>query len=265
MDVKEYIKSGILENYVFNLVNDQEKREVECLRRIYPEIDLELKQLFSNIEELATKQAISPNPNLKDKILQSIKNTPQEDISIDENKSIEDPKIIPIKQFSILKIAASIVLLCSIVLSTYLFQKNRTSQMALTQSQNDLTVLKTEFESNKMALNFIYEKNTKIINLKGTDKNPEAIANVYWNKSQKKFLFKNQNLPNPKDQTQYQLWALVDGKPIDLGVINKDEKSISIKSIDFDKIDSFAITLEKEGGSPTPTLEQLVVIGNISI
>ena len=58
---------------------------------------------------------------------------------------------------------------------------------------------------------------------------------------------------------QYQLWAIVDGKPVDAGVINNCIGLCKMKKIDH--AEAFAITLEKEGGSPTPTLNRNVCNG----
>ena len=38
MNIPEYIDSGILESYALGSVSDQERREVECLSAIYPEV-----------------------------------------------------------------------------------------------------------------------------------------------------------------------------------------------------------------------------------
>ena len=50
MNVPEYIASGILESYVTGAVSDQERREVECMSAIYPEIRQELDELASSLE-----------------------------------------------------------------------------------------------------------------------------------------------------------------------------------------------------------------------
>jgi anti-sigma-K factor RskA len=38
---------------------------------------------------------------------------------------------------------------------------------------------------------------------------------------------------------------------------------IPMLPVEMDNIQAFAITLEKKGGSPTPNLDQLYVIGNL--
>jgi anti-sigma-K factor RskA len=74
----------------------------------------------------------------------------------------------------------------------------------------------------------------------------------------------NTRLPQPSSDLQYQLWAIVDGNPVDLGVFDiLNEKELVTKDLDLKKIQAFAVTLEKKGGSPSPNLEKLYVIGNV--
>ena len=74
MDIKEYISSGIIENYVLGNVSPQEKQEVECMSHIYPEIKTELEQLQTAIENIAFTLEKNPPAHLKSKILDAIKN-----------------------------------------------------------------------------------------------------------------------------------------------------------------------------------------------
>ena len=71
------------------------------------------------------------------------------------------------------------------------------------------------------------------------------------------------DLPSPVSGKQYQLWAIADGKPVDLGVLDKTSKMTTPKAISLAKIQAFAITLEKDGGSPVPTMDQMYVVGSI--
>jgi anti-sigma-K factor RskA len=61
---------------------------------------------------------------------------------------------------------------------------------------------------------------------------------------------------------QYQLWAIVDGKPVSAGIYSEDKDSQIVLS-KIENPQAFAITLEKQGGSIVPTMENMFVIGNI--
>jgi anti-sigma-K factor RskA len=66
------------------------------------------------------------------------------------------------------------------------------------------------------------------------------------------------NLPQPATDKQYQLWALMNGQPIDLGVFARDERLL-IKMKNVQNAQAFAITVEPKGGSTTPTSQPIVL------
>ena len=71
------------------------------------------------------------------------------------------------------------------------------------------------------------------------------------------------SLPAAPAGRQYQLWAIVNGQPLDAGML-RDTKMQVQQMKAFAQADAFAITLEKSGGSPTPTMSALYVMGKTS-
>ncbi|HEY4654886.1 MAG TPA: anti-sigma factor, partial [Cyclobacteriaceae bacterium] len=64
------------------------------------------------------------------------------------------------------------------------------------------------------------------------------------------------------ENSQYQLWGIVDGKPVDAGVFDSDADGL----IPMQRIrgaSAFAVTIEPRGGNQQPTLSTLQVIGNV--
>jgi anti-sigma-K factor RskA len=86
------------------------------------------------------------------------------------------------------------------------------------------------------------------------------MAQVFWNTKTHDVFIADVSLPQAPSNKQYQLWAIVDGKPVDAGMIS-DAKNLAQKMKVFEKADAFAITLEKRGGSATPTMEEIYVMG----
>ena len=60
---------------------------------------------------------------------------------------------------------------------------------------------------------------------------------------------------------QYQLWGIVEGQPVSVGVFDLDQNLREMLNIA--NASAFAITLEPTGGSETPTLDKMYVIGNV--
>jgi anti-sigma-K factor RskA len=62
---------------------------------------------------------------------------------------------------------------------------------------------------------------------------------------------------------QYQLWAIIDGKPVDAGVFDGNVASLlKMKEIGTGAV-TFAVTVEPRGGKQSPTLESMQVAGNV--
>ncbi len=65
---------------------------------------------------------------------------------------------------------------------------------------------------------------------------------------------------------QYQLWAIQGGKPVDMGVLPNgiaNTPEMQKVTMVITNSEAFAISLEKEGGSPTPTMENIYVMGKV--
>jgi hypothetical protein len=114
-------------------------------------------------------------------------------------------------------------------------------------------------------LSFLSDTSTQRVTLNGTDLSSSSLVNVFWNKGDKRVVLQVDNLPSTPTKKQYQLWAIVDGKPKDMGVLPKDQSKSSFIEVSktTGEAAAFAITLEDEGGKSKPNLEQLYVIGNV--
>ncbi len=277
MDIKEYISSGILENYVLGNVSKQEQQEVECMSHIYPEIKSELEQLQSVIESMAIKLEKNPPSHLKSKILTAIKNEKQEALG-----QKTEAKVVAIDASGNSKLwkymaAASVVITIGFA---YLFYtsnselksvKSQLSDMSTEMYENksnfetELDALSQKVEKKKELLAFLQHSATKKIVLKGTDFQPTSTCIVYFNESTSKvFLDASPQMEKLPQDKQYQLWAIVDGKPVDMGMLTHDKPCEDLCPMpDVSNAQAFAITVEKAGGSPTPSLDKLAVIGNV--
>lgn len=96
--------------------------------------------------------------------------------------------------------------------------------------------------------------------LKGTKKSPDALAKIFWMKNTGAVYVDATFLPHAPQGKQYQLWAIVNGAPVDAGMIKTDNSTYKIQKMkSFGSAEAFAITLENTGGSATPTMEDMVV------
>lgn len=91
---------------------------------------------------------------------------------------------------------------------------------------------------------------------------PESKATVLWDTRTKDVYLMVNNLPQPQAGMQYQLWAIVDNQPVDAGMLNMDKGHMMVKMKNIPRAQLFAITLEQEGGSPTPK-GKMYVMGKV--
>lgn len=282
MDCKEYIASGIIERYVIGAVSDQERREVECMSSIYPELMDELRSAQSTIESYMESIAVEPPAALKQSILESIKGVDQDPVEKKgkvvsmkpETSESEPTKVIEMKPKSRLNwaVAAAVVPLIGLGIMYFGERNSRIeadNQLAKVEAetakqfQDSLTGLRETLAQTEAYQELILDESTQEVLLAGTDLSPESQARVFWSDAKKQFMLVSDRLPEPISSKQYQLWAIADGVPVDLGVLDKESTIVSPKEIDLENIQAFAITLEKNGGSVKPTLDQMYVVGTI--
>lgn len=72
MEIRSYIDDGNLEQYCFELNNAQLGNEIVALRSAHSEIGQELNRIELTIEKLAKSQAITPSPQLQNRIMAAL-------------------------------------------------------------------------------------------------------------------------------------------------------------------------------------------------
>lgn len=266
IDIKAYIESGILEDYLSGNVTDQERREVDCLSKIYPEIKTELNQLGEAVERYAFAHRVAPPAGLKDKIMaqlefaDDVKEISLNDLPANESNQEEADETPVFKldsrqpsfQWGWVAAASIAALVGSAV---YFNARLDTLNTSLAQQNVELN------QKNELIAN-LNNADNQFVTLKGVDKSPNSAVRVVWNPKTQEVQLNVLSLPVPAAGKQYQLWGLVGGKPVDLGVF--DVNGVMQKMKNAPQADAFAVTLEKSGGSPSPTLSEMYVMGKVS-
>lgn len=257
MEIKDIISSGLLELYVSGLASEQETLQVEQWALQYPEVKIEIEELQLVMENYALSAAIEPDKSVKEKIFSRIR---QDETVVENTSERISAKVIAIPPFYKWSVAASIILLLgSFILSYIFYNKYQTASKDLQVAQQELVKLQQLAEAMNKDMNVMTDKNAVPVVLNGTEKAPDALAKIFWMKNTGDVYVDPTNLPNAPIGMQYQLWAIVDGKPVDAGMISTKKGIYHIQKMkSFGKVDAFAITLEKEGGNPTPKGEMIV-------
>lgn len=270
MDVKEFISSGILEQYVLGTATAEEIEQVEQMVFIYPEVQKEIDAIRQSLEGYAASFAVKPDESLKEKIKQTYLKTNATgagNLSQGNGEIKIEAPVRRMRWYTKYAAAAAILLLLgSAVLNYVLYNKYNTASEELAKNKTELDDQVAVNTQLRDELKIISDKYSFAVSLNGTEKFPEAAAKVYYVKNTGDVYLDPSYLPQAPADKQYQLWAIVGGVPQDAGVITKDGKTVRIqkmKSFGNVKVDAFAVTLEKAGGSPTPTPDQMYVLGNL--
>ena len=265
MDTKTYISTGIIEEYALGVLPQEDASILECVMKNNAEVREAIFEVQRTFEMLADAEAIEAPSHLKANIFAKLDFSKPEtsDLKIENKEPVLAP-IIPLNttvknsssnfsKFAL--VAASVLLIASL---GYNFYSSQNQKEAMSQMTASNTVLQTKVTdlANQNDLMF----NSRNIKLNGVATHPGMLANVYWDTSKKVYLKVN-NLPSAPEGKQYQLWAIVDGKPVSAGMFNGNEPNEIQSMAVIDKAQAFAITLEKKGGVASPTMEAMYVMG----
>ncbi len=210
------------------LADEGDVAELERFRQLYPEVAQAVEACEVWWEYYAFSQAIPLSDTMRKRAMAAF-----------EGK----PPVVQMRRKSFLPylVAASLILLAaSIGLNFYLYRK--------------VDKVTTDYS-------FVADPTILKVTLQGVPGKEGNLATVFWDTKTKDVYISSNHLAQAPAGKQYQLWALVDGKPVDAGLLENCNGICHLKNIP--KAQAFAITLENAGGSPAPTLSQMYVIGNV--
>jgi len=275
VNIKEYISSGVIEAYVLGIATDDEVREIEQLKTQYPELLIAIQEQEALLGQYAQAHAVAPPPHLKQNIWKAIQEETQTSNVINHSNNDEP------KNFSLNKggaaesgwrqyaMAASVALLvASAAGNVWMMSENKKMESDMASMNNAMQELSAEVKAANSsaqkaneALAVLSLPNLKKINLAGVGTHTEHSAMLYWDAATGNVFLDLKSMPKAPEGKQYQLWAIVDGKPVDAGMYDEHDDAMMERMKTIPKAEMFAVTIEKMGGNPSPTLDQMVVAG----
>ena len=266
MTARELIDSGLLEAYVIGQTDAQESALVERMRTSDDAVRAELERIERSLEDFARKTAVAPPATVRAQVM--------ERISAPRSAQAPIVRELPATRgtpayWSWLAAASVVALLLSAAGNFMLWRELRSTRTELARLETehavlaqDLHVQRTSYQHSQEQLAVVMDPRTDLVALSGTANAEGAKARVYWDHSANRVFLDVLSLPEPPAGKQYQLWALVDGTPVDAGVFDMSADAQGLQRMkDITRAQAFAVTLEKAGGSPTPDLEALVLMG----
>ena len=293
MNIQEYISSGIVESYVLGIADAAERAEFERMVEQYPEVRNARDEFEKMLEQSMQHQALRPPVHVKSKLLSAIEMEDSRTSSPTESDtSAVPPAIGSVGQFShgdqakpkaspplvkkdysrYLAAAAVILLLMSTGLNFYFFSRykeynERYQELILSQTElaSHNQILQTRLLEYEKTIEMMKDPNMYVVKMAAMPSSPDptSATTVYWDTRTKDVYLTVNKLPSPAADQQYQLWAMVDGTPVDAGIFDLKDGAMMTKMKNIPRAEAFAVTLEKKGGSQSPSLDKLYVMGKV--
>lgn len=287
MTEEEY--KEILAAHALDALDETERREITA--RL--DEDAALRAEFDELRETAAAlsfavEPLEPSVEVRSRILERIKQTPQTEkpkftiIEGGKNKSlVKDVSTFPVAEArgrgfwsraaSVVAVAASIavvILAYSLINSlrqnadsqaqiTALNQRVRDAEQRAEQTSGELAQIRSERE-------LLASPQTIVASLAGTENSPQAKARLVFDKQTGKAFLYVEGLPDAPQGKAYQIWWISDPtKPAPGGTFKthdngKGELRDQIPTKDLNA-GIFAVTLEPESGSQSPTSKPYLI------
>jgi anti-sigma-K factor RskA len=251
MELQSFITSGLLETYALGQCSAAERQLVEQMLSEHPSVQIELNAIEQALEQYAQFQAITPPPGLKNKIMEAIQADKEE---------VEKPEMeLNVPKGNSLNPWVLAVCAAALIFSAYLWvayqqikQKHQELQEKVEQLRSDLQACGNRAANSMQFANLVRDPNTKRIEITGEK---DFHSTVFNSDAQHSVVLDLTDLSAPKPGKYFQFWAIIDGKPVSMGMISGTASDNLQTFAYLDKVQAFAISEEdKPQGNATPTL-----------
>lgn len=278
-----------MELYVLGMLPPDEGQKIAQLAGMFPEIQEELDRIGESLLQVSGQSLMAPAPAVKGKLMERLHDLKREELesnvpvvpihtgrhlhASEEIAPAGEVPVLPMHRESKLRFWLPAAALIGVLLSLggviFLANKNkdyRTEVAALQQNMQRLNRQVVSLQRENLAsgqmLQMLQSDVYKKIKLTAVPGKNDALAQLFWNTQTKEVFVSPVALPKAPAGRQYQLWAIVDGKPVDGGMLAAGQSLVQQMKT-FERAEAFAITLEKAGGSPVPTMEAMWVMGKV--
>ena len=273
MEIKEYIKSGIIESYVLGLASAEEAADLEIMMQKHAEVKQAVDAFAEALEQNILRETVTPPAEIKQKIISALFTAEQvktpSSTTATYTLSTQETPVVKLNFWKYAAAASVVLFLISAAFNYYFYNSYQSAngkyQALLTERtsmQASINVMQTHLEEMTTGMHIMNNTETRKIKMSGTPGHETSFATVYWDTQSRNVYVMADKLPKAPEGKQYQLWAIVNGKPVDAGMVS-DCTGNFCKMKNIPEAQAFAITLEKQGGSVAPSLDQMYTMGNV--
>lgn len=271
IDVKQYIESGILEDYLSGTLSETERKDVESTVDKYPEIAQELASMSMSLSMMADIGAVQPASYMEDRIWNEILAT-----NFDEDESNADIIKPEVPKTSKLPYIMSIALAIIAFVSIYFIiiangkldranEKIANIEQANKELQTEFDQLKYNYDSLVSISNIYNLDNTSIVVMKPNRRNTiNSLVVIVWDKLNNKIYLDVKRLPNSETGKKYFLWGITQiGRQINLGSFIHNGSNQTVELTGIRDAVRYILTQEKESGVSYPTMSKVYTTADV--
>jgi anti-sigma-K factor RskA len=246
-----------------NALDVRERQELKNHLATCDECRNELRALQASFAALTyTSVPVAPSPELRSRVLEQIKGTQSAKHTTPNTNVVQFPErnksaVKSYQPFIYATVAASIVIaLFSLPLFT-LWKRNNEMKLELVRVNEQMRQMKEEIARTQEMREVITNPESNLMVLTGTEMAPKAGAKLIYDRRTGRTILFAHNLPPAPEGKAYQLWFIVEGKPLPGGVFTTDHAGQAMLRDQMPKggsnVSIFAVTLEPAQGMQSPT------------
>ncbi|QDO93753.1 anti-sigma factor [Formosa sediminum] len=251
-----FLNSDLLGKYIEGDTTPKETELVENYISKFPEVEHAYNTLQHNLEIMSKYHAVeAPTSVLNNVLLELDKETPVIKLQQENNTH---------KLWFRFSIAASAVAILFACASFIFFSKNLDLKRENQVIVDEIFDLRSDIEQNNNRLDEVMSQFKQLNNpetqkyiIKGNNRAKKLKTVAYINPKEKTSMIDVVSLPELPQEQCYQIWAELNGKMINLGILDETDKEL--KSIPYtENALGLNITIEPKGGNTSASLENSV-------
>ncbi len=296
--MNERIEQELFPFYVLDALSEVERAEVEAYVAADAEAKARLDSLMKTAEHLPYEaEPIQPSPDVKANLMRRVQDDRRaKATAVSPPASSRQPERLAFSDrlrrwygrfqghpaLPALAAACVVLAIVSVVWGLRQAQQQADWQAQVadleaenTSLQNEKEILRTQNDQLRQLLNdrdqqlATYQEPGSITLAIGdaTGDHPEAGGTLTIDMETATAVFLAENLGQLDDTQVYQLWLIRGDTPVSAGIFAVDELgrgTLAVSSATPGTFDAIGLTIEPAGGSETPTLDQIILLGVVS-
>lgn len=252
--ITTFLNSGLLEKYLLGDATTAETEIVESHIARYPEVENAYNTMQHNLEVVAKTNAVEAPKHILNTILNELDDAPV----VKLNTSIK------YKKWYKFSIAASVAALIFAGTSYFFYNHNQKLANENQVVVDELFDLRSDIEQNNKMLDNVMRQLLKLNNpetekyiIKGNERAKDLKTVAYINPKEKTSMIDVVSLPELPEEQCYQIWAELQGKMVNLGILDKADRKLRNIPYMEDAL-ALSITIEPKGGNSIASVQNAV-------